>query len=255
MREAGACGDALVLLAATTGAGCVTAASWAEVAASVALLRGPAEAIVDRRPAAGAKHVVLTDGTAVDLVKIAAGLDASRVAELAAALATPAEIATTAAKPTGALDVDGAALALYDDGSIARAGEALRLLPDPEARVVLRRTGEALRDPRLWAEEPTTIAAIEVDGKTFARGATLGEWRAGDPKTLDALAAALASPTSLGPAPPITARAHLVAIQIRRPDGGELRHELALARDCRGSAEGRSVVLPPELCALVDRLH
>ncbi len=236
VREAGSCGDGLVRLEATTGAGCVTAASWAEVAASVALLRGPAEAIVDRRPAAGAKHVVLADGTAVDLDEDrAAGLDPSRVAEVAAALATPAEIATTPAKPIGALDVDGAALALYDDGSVARAGEGLRLLPDPEARAVLRRTGEALRDPRLWAEEPTTIAAIEVDGKTFARGATVGAWRAGDPKTLDALAVALASPASLGPAPPIARRTHLVAIQIRRPgDGGEIRHELALASGCRG---------------------
>ncbi len=255
VREAGACGAARILLATTAGAGCVAAERWSEVVAAVAALRAPAEAIVDRRPAAGAKRVVLVDGTPIDLVKIGASFDAGAVGELAAALATPAEIATTPAKPTGKLEVDGAALTLYDDGSVARATEPLRLLPDPAARAILRRTGEAFRDPRLWAEEPTTIAAIEIDGKTFARGASLGEWRSGDAKTLDALALALASPTSLGTAPPFAERAHVVALQIRRPDGGETRHELALARDCRGSADGRTVKLPAALCALVDRLR
>ncbi len=253
VREAGTCTPELVLLATSAGGGCVPSTAWGAVLASVAELRGPPEAIVDRRPAAGAKRVVLADRTAIELVRIGASFDPARVAELAAALAAPAEITTGTAKPLGALEVDGAAMTLFDDGSIARASESLRLLPDVAARQVLRASGETFREPHLWLEEPTTIAAIEIDGKSFARGATLGAWTSGDAKALEALAFALASPTSLGPAAPFAEHAHAIAIRIRRPDGGELHHELALASDCRGASDGRTVRLTATLCALVER--
>lgn len=254
VREAGACPDARVLIATTAGAGCVTRAAWDALVAAIAALRGPPEAIVDRAPAAGARRVVLADGTAIDLVKIDAGLEPDRVAELAAALAAPADLAPGTAKVTGTLDVDGTTLQLFADGAIARAGEPVRLLPGPGARDILRRTGEALRDPRLWREEPTTIATITIDGVPFARGATLGEWPgAHDPVALDALAAALAEPTATGPAPRFAAPAHRLAIAIRRPDGVVATHALALARDCRGIVDDRVVALPRALCDLVAR--
>ena len=254
VTEAGPCSDERVLIATSAGAGCVTRAAWDAVVAAIAPLRGPPEAIVDRAPAAGAKRVVLVDGTAVDLVKIGAAFDPDRVAELAAALAAPAALASGTAKVTGALDVDGTTLQLFADGAVARAGEPVRLRPGPGAIDILRRPGEAFRDPRLWREEPTTIATITIDGKAFARGAVIGEWQgAGAPAALEALATALAAPVALGPAPRFVAPAHRVELEIRRPDGETARHALALTGDCHGMVDARSVILPPALCELVGR--
>jgi hypothetical protein len=198
--------------------------------------------------------VVLADGTAIDLVKIGAAFDSDRVAELAAALAAPAAIASTTAERTGTLDVDGATLELFADGAVARAGEPVRLLPGAGASDVLRRSGEAFRDPHLWREEPTTIAVITVDGKPFVRGPVIGEWPgAADPTTLEALAFALAAPASLGPAPRFATSAHRVEIEIHRPDGETARHAVGLAADCRGAVDARTVLLPRALCELVAR--
>src|SRR5262249_38788243 len=125
-----------------------------------------------------------------------------------------------------------------------------------------------LRDPTPWREEPTTIAALELDGTTYTRGAVIGEWtRAGpgrdDPAAVSKLVDALAAPRA-PPHPPAGALRHTLTLPVRPPRGAPGRTPLrrgdpgpaprtARTGDAPGAAAPR-VSLPTEICALARAL-
>jgi hypothetical protein len=262
-----------IAVTGTDGDGCVERAAVEAVTAAVAALHQPPAAIADRRPVPfEPAHLVLPDGAALDTSPPRVGdatADATRVAELLAALAAPAEVVPLpAAPPTAHLSVTdraGAALTLdlFGDRVVARHGEPIALRPAPGAWALLVRPSRELRELTLWVEEPTTVTALVIDGIRYQRGQVIGAWTrqpAGpaDAAALERMAARLAAPHALGFADGAFAVAHRVAIEVTPPVGAPSRHALELgaprAAGCPVRAGGDVVLLPAAVCTAVAAL-
>jgi hypothetical protein len=271
----GACPGApgLVAVSGTAGDGCVEQAAADAVHAAVAALRQPPAAIVERRPVPfEPAHLALPDGAALATSPPRVGdaaADVTRVAELLAALAAPAEVVPRPAGPpiahVIAIDRAGAGIALdlFADRVLARPGEPVALRPAPGAWSLLTRPSRELRDLTLWVEEPTTITALVVDGVRYQRGQVIGAWQrqpAGpvDAARIEALVAQLAAPRALGLLDGPLAAAHRVTLEVTPPAGAPVRHALELGASrgsrCAAHTGGDTVVLPPVICSEVAAL-
>src|SRR4051812_5207051 len=271
----GACPGARERVAAsgTAGDGCIERAAADAVTAAVAALERPPAAIVERRPVPfEPAHVALPDGAALDTSPPRVGdaaADVTRVAELLAALAAPAEVVGLPAAPPiahlTATDRAGAAIALdlFADRALARSGEPVALRPAPGAWSLLVRPSRELRDLTLWVEEPTTITALAIDGVRYRRGAVIGAWDREpaspvDAARVEALVARLAAPRALGFADRPLAAAHRVTLEVAPPVGAPMRHALELGAPrgsgCPARAGGDTVVLPAAICSEIAAL-
>jgi hypothetical protein len=267
-------GDAaLVAVASSAGDGCVAPAAADAVARAVDRLAQPIAAIVERRPAPiDVQRVVLADGAVFETQPLrVAGqpADPARAAELLVALARPAEpAALPKAAPIAHLvvtDRAGEAIALdvFAGGLVARHGEPIALRPAPGAFQLLQRPARALREIALWTEEPTTIAALQIDGVRYRRGAVLGDWSrepAGPVAAarLEALVGVLAAPRAEAGAEADLPIVHRVAITVAPPIGAPSQHVLELgaprAGGCPARAGRDAVVLPASVCTQVAAL-
>jgi hypothetical protein len=262
----------------TSGPGCVDGAAWERARTALATLAGPPSPLVERRPAPlEPARVVLPDGITLDLSghpRIAdRDADPAAALELLATLAAPADpVAAPPARPLGALTVSdrngrSITLDLYAPDIVVRRGEPIGLRVGEGALRRLARPSSELRDPMPWREEPTTIAALTIDGTTYTRGAVLGEWaRSGpgrdDPTAVSQLAESLAAPAAR-PHPHAAPPRHTITLHIRPPGAAPIIHTLRLSDpDTAGCpatladsppAEAR-VVLPIEVCTLVRSL-
>jgi len=268
----GACGAGQVAITGTYGPGCVEAGAWQAIAAAGEALRGgkPAE-LADPRPVPfEPTQLVLPDKVTLEVKRrLRVGdhdADPSRVTELLAVLAAPAEVvALPAARPTGELVAtapDGAAhaLDLYGNGIVARRGEPVALRIGAGGYALLVRPSAALRDPTVWLEEPTTITAITIDGTTFTRGAVLGEWTRSGPgrdvsPLVEHLVEMLATLRGRGAAPAGGTKRHEVTLQIVPPTHTD-QHTRTLTLSvapgvCIGNGE---FLLFNEICSVADRL-
>jgi len=266
-------GDAArVAVATSAGDGCVERAAADAVARAAARLAGPAGAVVERRPIpSDVQRVVLADGAAFEVQPLrVAGepADPARAAELYAALALPAEPAALPAAPAThhlvVTDRAGASLTLdvFAGGLVARHGEPIALRPAPGAWQLLTRPSRALRELALWTEEPTTVAALQIDGVRYTRGAVLGDW-AREPAgrfaaaQVEALAALVAVPRADAAIdPPVIV--HRVAITVTPPIGGPSHHVLELGAlrptGCPARAGRDAFLLPAVVCTHVAAL-
>jgi len=263
----------LVAVTGTAGDGCVDRAAADAVIAAVAALHQPPAAIVEPRPVPiEPSHAVLPDGAAVDTSppRVAgAAADSTRLAELLAALAAPAEVVRLPAGPPTAhltvTDRAGAAIALdlFADRVVVRTGEPVALRPAPGAWALLVRPSRALRELTLWVEEPTLITGLVVDGVRYQRGQVIGAWTRlppgrSDAPRIEALVAQLAAPHALGFADGPLAAVHRVTIDVTPPVGAPVRHALELgaarAAGCPARAGGDAVVLPAAICSEVAAL-
>jgi hypothetical protein len=273
VTERGACAAGRVQIEGTYGRGCIEPAAWEALQAVTATLRGPAGAIVARRPiGVTPTRVQLVDGATLDLEKRPRigdrDADPDRVAELFAALAGEGTVAPLPkGKPVASLVIHAGTteqpLDLHAPNLVVRRGEPVAIALPPISFALLTRPGYVYRDPLLWSEEATTIRSISIDATTYTRGATLGEWtrnNAGrtDPAKLDQLATALAAPRAQAIAPARAVRQKLV-IDVAPPVGSPRRHELGLvgaaANGCVAVAGTESVVLPREICELAAALR
>jgi hypothetical protein len=295
LTEAGSCPGATGAIAVTgpAGDGCVDADAWKAVLAAAFAFTGDPELVIDQRPAAlDLSRVTLADGAVLELavhptIRLAAArgapaaaavdADPTRVAALLAALAAPADVVPLpVAAPSRALVLiarDGTQLVLdvYGDGIVARRGEPVGLRVGGDALARLVAAGTRFVQPMLWAEEPTTIDSIAIDGATWRRGAVIGEWfrapQGRNPRAdpiLERLAAALAAPHPLAGAPPATfTAAHTVVLSIRRPGAAdtaplvEHRAELAapIAAGCPLRTGSTIVVVDVAVCTDVASLR
>ena len=289
---AGDCAGAAerVAVTGTAGDGCIERAAADAVVRAVARLLEPPAAIALRQPLPFAPAtLVLADGAALDVAALRVAdrpADPTRVAELLAVLAAPAELVARPAGPvtqrvTARAGAAAITLELLAGRRVARAGEPIALQLAPGAWDVLVRPARALRDPALWLEEPTTITAVRVDDVRYTRGAVIGAWSrqpAGiaDAAALEALVGLLAAPRARDfvdrTAPPFggaavrappagdppLAVAHRVALTVTPPAGPTLERVLELgaprATGCPARVGADIVVLPIELCAQVARL-
>jgi hypothetical protein len=287
----GACpgAPALVAVSGTAGDGCVEPSAAAAIGAALAGLQQPPAAIVERRPVPfEPAQVALPDGAALDTSPPRLGdtaADVTRVAELLAALAAPAEVVRRPTAPPiahlTATDRAGAAIALdlFADRVLARPGEPVALRPAPGAWTLLTRPSRELRDLTLWVEEPTTITALVIDGVRYQRGPVIGAWdrrpagpadaardsardaardSARDAARIEALVARLAAPRAVGLLDGPLAAAHRVAIEVTPPVGAPIRHALELgaprAGGCPARAGDDTVVLPAAICSEIAAL-
>jgi hypothetical protein len=267
----GGCGTGQVAITGTFGPGCVDDKAWQAIAAAGEALRGKPAEIADPRPVPfEPTQLVLPDATVLEVKKrLRIGdrdADPARVTELLAVLAAPAEIvALPAARPTGELvanAADGGAhvLDLYGNGIVARRGEPVALRIGAGGYALLVRPSEALRDPTVWLEEPTTVASITIDGTTFTRGAVIGEWtRSGpgpdNPGMVDRLVEQLSILRGHGAAPAGGTKRHEVTLHIVPPTRADVHTRtltISATRDaCIGNGE---FLLYHEVCSLADRL-
>jgi hypothetical protein len=271
---------ALVAVSGTAGDGCVEPSAAAAIGAALAGLHQPPAAIVERRPVPfEPAQVALPDGAALDTSPPRLGdaaADVTRVAELLAALAAPAEVVRRPTAPPiarlTATDRAGAAIAvdLFADRVLARPGEPVALRPAPGAWTLLTRPSRELRDLTLWVEEPTTITALVIDGVRYQRGPVIGAWdrrpagpadAARDAVRIEALVARLAAPRALGLLDGPLAAAHRVSvtIEVTPPVGAPTRHALELgaprAAGCPARVGDDSVVLPAAICSEIAALR
>lgn len=286
----------LVAASGSAGSGCVERAAVAAVEAAAAALQQAAEAIVERRPVPfEPARIALADGALLEMSPLRIGdaaADPARVAELLAALAAPAEVARVpAGAPIGhivATDRTGASIALdlFADRLLVRRAEPVALREAPGAWRALVQPARELRDPTLWLEEPTTVAALVIDGLRYERGAVIGAWSrrlalvpgsgsaspgasvtaaavpvdAAQAARIEALVAQLAAPRALGFVDGQIAAAHVVAIEVVPPVGAPIHHEIAVAAPgsgtggCPARAGHDSVRLPATICAEVAAL-
>jgi hypothetical protein len=286
--DAGACPGApgRHAIDGTAGPGCVEDAAWEKVRRAIAAFAQPPAQLVERRPAPlEPAAIVLADGAHLDLTgRPRVGdrdADYAAVAELLAALSSPAEPAAlpastaggTAPKPAASLTVTdrggtSLTLDLYPPSLVARRGEPIALRLGEGAFRLLARSSAELRDPTPWREEPTTISALELDGTTYTRGAVIGEWtRTGpgrdDPATVEKLAAALAAPVAR-PQPSAAPLRHTITLHIRPIGGAPAKHVLQLgdaiapaataATICPALVDNARVALAAEICAIVRTL-
>ena len=271
----GACPGApeLIALSGSAGDGCVERGAAEAVERAVDHLAQPAEVIVERRPIAWEpRRLALPDGIVLDLATGRVGdvaADPARVAELLAALAAPAEVAPVPAHPAErqlvVSDRTGAAvtLELHGERVLVRRGEPVALRPAPGAWALLVRPSRALRDLALWLEEPTTIAAVQIDGVRYRRGAVIGAWSREpvgpvDAMALDAVVELLAAPRALDVLAAAAPVAHRVTLVIAPPAGAPTERVVELgaatAAGCPATAAGENVMLPAALCARVATL-
>lgn len=263
----------LVAVLGSTGQGCIERAARDAVRAALGRLGQPPAEIVERRPVPFEPvHVVLPDGVGLDTSPPRIGdaaADVTRVAELLAALAAPAEVVRLPAAPPiahlTATDRTGAkiALDLFADRVLARHGEPVALRPAPGAWNLLVRPSRELRELTLWVEEPTTIIALVIDGVRYQRGQVIGAWDrrpAGpaDAARVEALVAQLAAPRAIGFADGPLAAAHRVTIEVTPPVGAPTRHVLELgaprASGCPARTGGDTILLPAAICSEVVAL-
>jgi len=270
----GSCAGApeLVAMSGTDGDGCVEPAAAQAVERAVRRLQQPLSEVVERRPIPfDVQRVVLADATAVDTSPPRVGgepADQTRVAELLAALAAPAEVVALPASPAShhlvVTDRAGAVITLdlFAD-RVARHGEPIALRPAPGAWAVLRRPARELRDVTLWLEEPTTITELRIDAVRYRRGPVIGAWArqpagAFDPAMVEALVALLAAPRAAGFADGPFAVAHRVTITVTPPVGAPTEHVLALGRPgaagCPAQVDRGAIVLPAIVCTQVAAL-
>ena len=272
----GACPGAPELAAAHTdaGDGCIESAPVAALERLVALLSDRPEALADPRPLATRPlRLVLMDGAILELAKqpqLGVGqahpvdVDPGRLAALLAALRDPGVLVPLpAGAPRGALVADGRTLDVWADGAVARRGEAVAVRVAPAALASLLAPSAALREAALWADEPTAISEVVIDGVRYRRGAVIGEWTRGtssvrDPQ-LDALVDAIAAPRSTGGDQPPAAAAgsfHRLEMSVRPPVGAEIHRGFqleAVGKRCAlRAAEGAAWISPPA-CAAVSR--
>jgi len=254
MIVGGACApDApqLVAVHAPTGDGCIEPAAWQAVTAAAAALATPDA--LDPRPAG----VTLARVGELDFSK--GGLDPDRVAELTSALAQPGElVAVPAGTPRASIEIapkTGAPITLdvYAD-AVARRGEARAIRVAPSVLAILARPSRAYADATRWAEDSSEVARLVVDGKTFDRGAVVGEWTgSGDAALVTALAAAVSNVRAPdAPLPAGFRAAHHVSVTFAPPVGAHVTHELELAAPgpdgCAARIDGIAVTAPPALC-------
>jgi hypothetical protein len=286
----------LVAASGSAGSGCVERAAVAAVQVAAAALQQPAEAIVERRPVPfEPARIALADGALLEMSPLRIGdaaADAARVAELLAALAVPAEVTRVpVGAPIGhivATDRAGASIALdlFADRLLVRRGEPVALREAPGAWRALVQPARELRDPTLWLEEPTMVAALVIDGARYERGAVIGAWgrhlapapgsgsaSPGGTATaaavpvdtaaaarIEALVAQLAAPRALGFIGDRIAVAHRVAIEVVPPVGPPIHREIAVAAPgsgtagCAARAGHDTVRLPAAICAEVAAL-
>jgi hypothetical protein len=160
---------------------------------------------------------------------------------------------------------DPIALDVFPD-SVHRRGEALALRITAAARAILGRPASALLDPERWAEEPSTITTLVLDGVTYRRGAVIGEWArepAGklDPMIVEAVAQAAAklrAPGRTSTGPNSAPTPHHLQITFAPPVGGAVTRELALGAPgpggCPALLDTEPVTAPLELCTAVAAL-
>jgi hypothetical protein len=278
----GSCPGAPELVAVTgpTGDGCIERAAAEPVKRAIVRLQQPPADIVERRPVPfEPQRIVLADAVVLEATALRVGeapADPSRVAELYAALAAPAEVAALPAAPaTAHLVVTGHAgatitLDLFAEHVVARHGEPIALRPAPGAWSLLVRPSRELRDVTLWVEEPTSITTVRVDGLRYQRGATIGDWtrlpagatnatggkaadaRPADATTLEALVALLAAPRSQGFVDDPFAIAHRVTLVVTPPVGAPTEHVLGLGAPrpagCPARLEHDAILLPAAVC-------
>ena len=244
----------LVAVHAPTGDGCIEPAAWQAVTAAAAALATPDA--IDPRPAGFPLARV------GDLVLGNAGLDPDRVGELTAALAQPGELVAVPATVRRSIVVapkTGAPITLdiYAD-AVARRGEARAIRVTPQVLEILARPAQAYADATRWAEDPSEVAQLVVDGVTFDRGAVIGEWTrtpAGhvDAALVGALAAAASSVRAPDASLPAGFRAaHHVSVTLAPPVGARVTHQLELGAPspagCAARIDGAAVTAPAALC-------
>ncbi len=269
----GACAGTRILLAASTGDGCVESASWLRVETALNALLAPPETIADRRLLPIAPVRLESAGVIVDLRSPprvgSEDADPTKIAELVAALTTQAEITK---RPEGlplrtivARDARDSEVRLEVFADvIARAGEPFALRPTPDAWAVITRPLTAVRDPVLWSEDATTIASITIAGVTYKRGVVIGEWLRHpsgnvDVALVDALASSLATVRApvnpVRESPPTPLR---MQVTFRPPAGAPRTHELALGAPghggCPARIDGASVIADLALCTAAHAL-
>jgi hypothetical protein len=256
-----------LLVQVATGDGCVETASWERALALLSQCAGgPADSVVDPRPAAiDAVKLRLADGALLDRTAQPRvndrAADPERVAELLHALGDPAtpvaSRTTTTIATIGVTDRRGTSieLELHDDHTLARHGEPISLRPSLDAWTVLTRPSVQIVDATRWLEEPTTIAAITVDGWTFSRGAVIGEWTgAQDSELVEVLASGLA--TMRAPAGPLPAYVeHHIELVIEPPGGARITHRIdvggATAGGCPARIDGEGAQVSLATCTAI----
>jgi hypothetical protein len=240
----GSCGSR-TLIATPDGEGCVDTEMWKELEAAARALR---DAPPDKRPV----PVTPTTITFADGTVLGRDADRDRVDELITALQTPGELAPRKGTPTGKLVVGDITLELFADG-VARAGEPM-MIRTPHIATIAR-PSSAYRDSTRWREDAMTIQSISVDGKTFTRGAVLGEWTgAKEPALVEALAATLA----IVRAPSISAvpaAAHHISVTFVPPTGAPSTHTIEIGARCAGRIDGQPAMVPADLCSAALALH
>jgi len=132
---------------------------------------------------------------------------------------------------------------------------------------VLTRPARALRDPTRWIEEPTSMTELVVDGRTYRRGAVIGEWTRTPPGPLagpvdaalvEAVASALGTLRAPDLAAPPRRIAHRVTIHVAPPAGDAVTHTLALGPvgpdGCRALVDDAPALVPLPACTAVVAL-
>jgi hypothetical protein len=120
---------------------------------------------------------------------------------------------------------------------------------------VIARPARAYRDTTRWREDVLTIQAITIDGKTFTRGAVIGEWiGASQPGLVEALAGTLA--TVRAPAvEKATAAKHRIAVTFAPPTGSPTTHTIEIGERCVGRIDGAPALVPADLCTAANTLQ
>ncbi|MDX2091830.1 MAG: hypothetical protein SFX73_28470 [Kofleriaceae bacterium] len=270
----GACpgAPALVQLETSIVSGCVAAAAADRVRTAATPLT-TTEVVEPRLVPVTPTRIVLADGGVLDLQKRAlvdgAAADASRVAELLAVLAAPTERIADRRfdKPRGTITVDYAGgrlvLSLFADGLVRRNSEPHLFQLTDAAWAILGRPAGELRDLALWAEDPTTLARIDIDAITYQRGLVVGEWTrlpsgTADARAVERLAAQLAAPRAQAADAPTFTPRHRVTITVSPPAGPPSSHTLELGaltpKGCPARANGVRVLLDRALCTAIIAL-
>ena len=100
-----------------------------------------------------------------------------------------------------------------------------------------------------------TIQSITVDGKTFTRGAVIGEWvGATQPGLVEALAGTLATVRAPAAEKAVPAKHH-IAVTFAPPTGAPTTHTIELGEHCAGRIDGAPVVVPLDLCTAANALQ
>lgn len=264
----GTCAQGRMLVDTSVGPGCVDAAPLDALGDALRALLATAPGPIEQRPLPiKPAKLTLQDGRVLALTGTprlgGSDADPDRVRELVAALTARGEAAIErpATKPMGRIvAVDSAGievtLELLGDRLIARAGEPGAIRVHAADWNIITRPTATLRDATRWHEDPTTIAAVALDGVTYKRGAVLGEWMrepAGtvDTALVDALVETLATvkaPAAAGQA----AIAHRLKVTLAPPAGAPVTHTLELgaptATGCPGRVDGTPALVPLPLC-------